>query len=197
MVSVTNADFLDVLIAAAAGTHQPAPKAVVNALLEAEKAAKHQRLLYPVEDLLGEWQLCFATGTRKMRRGGIALSKGFYMPRLVQGQIGFAASPDPNGLQISNQLQLGALRFRVTGPAKYLNKKNLLAFDFTQMELSVLGRSIYRGGFRGGQAQAAAFEQQPIAKLPFFSFFLITTDFIAARGRGGGLAIWRKTGASA
>lgn len=196
MVSVTNADFLDVLTAAA-GTHRPAPKAVVNALLEAEKAAKHQRLLYPVEDLLGEWQLCFATGTRKMRRGGIALSKGFYMPRLVQGQIGFAASPDPNGLQISNQLQLGALRFRVTGPAKYLNKKNLLAFDFTQMELSVLGRSIYRGGFRGGQAQAAAFEQQPIAKLPFFSFFLITTDFIAARGRGGGLAIWRKTGASA
>jgi len=33
------------------------------------------------------------------------------------------------------------------------------------------------------------FYDQPIAKLPFFAFFLVTEDFIAARGRGGGLAL--------
>ena len=32
----------------------------------------------------------------------------------------------------------------------------------------------------------------PIAKLPFFAFFLITENLIAARGRGGGLALWIK-----
>jgi len=36
------------------------------------------------------------------------------------------------------------------------------------------------------------FYDQPIAKLPFFAFFLVTEDFIAARGRGGGLALWVK-----
>lgn len=205
----TSSDFLQTLTAAASlkSANRPSAARVVDALLQAEKAAKQQRILYSVEDLLGQWQLCFATGTRKMRRGGIALSKGFYLPAFVQGQIGFEhavdradlqALPDAANsgvvkLQINNQLQLGAICFRVTGPAKYLNKKNLLAFDFTQMELSLLKQSIYRGNFRGGQAQNQAFDQQPIAKLPFFSFFLVAETFIAARGRGGGLAIWVKS----
>ncbi|MBE9256152.1 hypothetical protein IQ228_01760, partial [Dolichospermum sp. LEGE 00246] len=34
------------------------------------------------------------------------------------------------------------------------------------------------------------FNEQPIAKLAFFAFFLVTEDMIAARGRGGGLALW-------
>ncbi|XPM55409.2 MAG: hypothetical protein EDM05_048210 [Leptolyngbya sp. IPPAS B-1204] len=194
--SAAKPEFLEILTAAAQAqaSNRPAASTVVEALLQAERTAKQQRHLYPSEALSGEWQLRFATGTRKLRQGGIALSKGYYLPRFVQGQIGFEPSPDATDrFQISNQLQVGAIRFRITGPAKYLNKKNLLAFDFTQMELAVFGRVLYRGGFRGGRMQADTFEQQPIAKLPFFSFFLITNDFIAARGRGGGLAIWVKS----
>lgn len=196
MVEASSRSDLSIITAAAtSSTHRPAAQAVVEALLQAEKTAKHQRVIYPPESLLGQWQLRFATGVRKLKRGGITLGKGFYMPSFVQGQIGFeqvAANADPNPLTISNQLQLGGLRFQIFGPAKYLNKKNLLAFDFTQMDLSAFGRSLYRGNFRGGQAQAPTFDQKPIAKLPFFSFFLITEDLIAARGRGGGLAIWSK-----
>lgn len=199
MVEVaTSPDFLVTLTAAAqpGGTNRPAPATVVDALIQAEKAAKQQRLLYTSETLLGQWQLRFTTGTRKRRGGGIALGKGFYMPQFVQAKIGFepseASDSSPNRLKISNQLQLGTFCFQVMGPAKYLNKKNLLAFDFTQMQFSLLGRLLYRGNFRGGQAQSAAFDHQPIANLPFFSFFYVTEDFIAARGRGGGLAIWAK-----
>jgi len=36
------------------------------------------------------------------------------------------------------------------------------------------------------------FYDQPIAKLPFFAFFLVTEDFIAACGRGGGLLLLRR-----
>lgn len=191
--TLTPPDFAILTAAATSQSNRPAAASVVEALLQAEKFAKQQRLLYESDQLLGQWQLCFATGTRKLRRGGIALGKGFYLPRWVQGQIGFERQPESaDQLKISNQLRVGAVCFRVEGPAKYLHKKNLLAFDFTQMQLSLVGRTIYRGSFRGGKSQAESFEQQPIAKLPFFSFFLVTEDLIAARGRGGGLAIWVK-----
>ncbi len=193
MVDLSPRSDLRIITAAVSSAERPVAQTVVDALLQAEKAAKQQRVVYPPEALIGQWQLRFATGVRKVKQGGIAVGKGFYLPPFVQAKIGFEqVAVDPNYLTISNQLQLGGLRFQIFGPAKYLNKKNLLAFDFTQMDLSVFGRSLYRGNFRGGQTEVTTFEQKPIAKLPFFSFFLITEELIAARGRGGGLAIWSR-----
>ncbi len=71
---------------------------------------------------------------------------------------------------ITNSLQFGSLQFKLNGPARYLGKKNLLAFDFTHMELSLFSKAIYKGGFRGGKP--TNFESQSIAKLPFFCLFL-------------------------
>jgi hypothetical protein len=179
-----------------AARDRPSAAAVVEALLEAEKVAKRQRLVYPFTSLLGCWRLCFATGTRKARqRGGINLGKGFYMPKLVPAHISFNASDTSlaEGLgrgEIGNQLQSGPVQLKFTGPARYLGKKNLLAFDFTQLQIKVLNRSIYHTTIRGGEAKAATFDERSIAELPFFAFFFVTDDFIAARGRGGGLAIW-------
>lgn len=176
--------------------NRPQPALVVKALLQAEKAAKQQRLVYPLYPLLGQWRLCFSTGTRKLRqRGGIALGKGFYMPRFTPAYISFSDRSDnsptsPDQVAVSNQIQVGGLKLRFTGPGKYLGRKNILAFDFTQLQVMLLGRSLYSGDFRGGKSKAATFTQQPVAKLPFFAFFLVTPDFIAARGRGGGLALW-------
>lgn len=199
MIELSTApDYLQTLIAAAQSGKgdRPTPTAVIDALLAAEKAAKHDHSSYLVEPLLGQWQLCFATGTRKRKQGGITLGKGFYMPSFVQAQIGFDR-PNPNSddelLQISNQVQVGLMALQILGPARYLNRKNLLAFDFTQMQLKLLGKAIYQGSFRGGLAKTVAFAKQPIARLPFFRFFLVTETFIAARGRGGGLAMWTKS----
>ena len=178
---------------------RPQPKLVVDALLQAEKAAKQQRLSYSFDQLIGLWQLCFSTGTRKLKqRGGIALGKGFYLPQLTPAFIGFRASDSPaNPLEITNQIQVSGLKLKLTGPARYLDKKNLLAFDFTQMQISALGRPLYTGNFRSGKAKTEAFADQPISKLPFFAFFLVTDELIAARGRGGGLAIWVRSSTSA
>lgn len=194
-LATTALDYLTVLQQTAAAYRtgdrsRPDPAIVVAALLQAEKTAKQTRLIYPSESLLGQWRLCFTTGTRKLRRkGGIALGKGFYLPRFSPAYIGFdQASASP--LAASNQVQLGGLKLKFTGPAKYLGKKNLLAFDFTQVQLLAGDRSLFSIGFRGGEAKAAAFEELSIAQLPFFAFFLVTDEFIAARGRGGGLALW-------
>jgi hypothetical protein len=168
---------------------RPKPNQVVEALLQAEKAAKQQRLTYPLKPLLGQWRLCFTTGTRKLRkRGGIALGKGFYLPQFLPAGIGFSpVAEQDNRATINNQIQVGGLQLKFTGLAKYLGKKNLLAFDFSQIQISVGKYAIYTGQLGGGKTD---FEERAIAKLPFFAFFLVTENFIAARGRGGGLALW-------
>ncbi len=178
------------VLAAATSNSRPSAEALVNALLTAEKTAKQQRLTYPLSSLVGEWRLCFATGTRKVqKRGGIVLGKGFYLPKFVPAKISFQTSA--LGTEIGNSVQIGSILLQLTGPAKYQDQKNLLAFDFTNLRLSLFGRTLYSGKIRSGKTQVD-FETQPIAKLAFFSFFFITENLIAARGRGGGLALWVK-----
>ena len=192
------ADFISTLSQAVAayrgqGGALPTAEILVNALLQAEKAAKQQRLSYPFASLLGKWQLCFATGTKKARkRGGIILGKGLYVPKFVNVQISFSATLDQDSTkgEIGNQVKLGSVLLQLTGPAQYLGKKNLLAFDFNYLFLSLFGRLVYNKQIRSSQAQTEDFYDKSIAKLPFFAFFLVTEDFIAARGRGGGLALW-------
>ncbi|MUL35184.1 hypothetical protein [Gloeocapsopsis dulcis] len=164
----------------------PSASAVVLALLQAEKAAKQQRIAYPLESLLGNWQLWFTAPRKAHLQNGKALGKGLYLPQIAPAQISFF---NQEQLSISNQIQFGSLLFKLTGSAKYVGKKNLLAFDFTQMQISLFGRTIYHGKFPI-KTRITNFYEQPIAKLPFFAFFLVTEDFIAARGRGGGIAIW-------
>jgi hypothetical protein len=199
LTSTNTADFLDILSQIAAayreGRKPPAAEVVVNALLQAEKTAKQQRLNYPPTSLIGKWQLCFATGTKKVRkRGGIILGKGFYVPKLVKIYISFSTTMEEALVrgEIANQVELGSISLKLTGPAQYLGKKNLLGFDFTQMQISLFDRVVYNQPIRSGKVQSEDFYNQSIAKLPFFAFFLVTEDFIAARGRGGGLAIWAK-----
>jgi hypothetical protein len=201
ITSEASPDFMPTLLQAVAtfqgkSSDNPSTVAVVDALLQAEKTAKQQRILYPFESLLGKWRLCFTTGTRKAKqRGGIVLGKGFYVPKVAKAHISFslpsqALDATANRGEITNQIQFGPVLLKLDGPAKYLGKKNLLAFDFTHMRVSLFGRNVYSGQVRGGKAQSADFHNQPIAKLPFFAFFLVTENFIAARGRGGGLALW-------
>jgi hypothetical protein len=175
------------------GGKLPKTALLVDALLQAEKTAKQQRLTYNFESLVGKWRLCFATGTRKVRqRGGIVLGKGIYLPKFAAIHISFKADlADNSGRgEIGNQVQLGSIFLQLTGPAKYLGKKNLLAFDFSQMQISLFNRVVYNQPIRSGKVQGEDFYSQPIAKLPFFAFFMITENAIAARGRGGGLALW-------
>jgi hypothetical protein len=198
LTPTTEPDFVAILSLAAAAfqdrrsDHPPAPE-VVNALLQAEKATKQQRLTYPLESLLGNWRLYFTAPRNAHLQGGVATGKGFYIPQIAPAQISFTQVQTSDRVEITNQIQFGSLLFKLTGLARYLGKKNLLAFDFNQMQLCLFGRTVYGGGFRSGSKAAATdFYSQPIAKLPFFAFFLVTENFIAARGRGGGLALWVK-----
>ncbi len=172
---------------------RPPAAAVVAALLQAEKAAKQQHVTYALDQLAGTWQLVFTAPRSAHQKAGVAQGKGFYVPRFAPAQISFR--PDGDSLQtgtIGNQIQFGAAVFKLTGPLKYPGKKNLLGFDFTQATFTLFGQTLYDGKFQTGKAKPDHFDQLKVAQLPFFAFFLVTDEFVAARGRGGGLAIWMR-----
>jgi hypothetical protein len=175
--------------AIAAAGDRPKAAAVVTALLQMEKRHRHDRCGFPVAQLMGNWRLHFSS------RGKVKLGdalRGFYLPSWVPAQIGFQPSGGEDApIVITNQIAIGVVSLKLSGPARFSEKVNLLAFDFTQIEVKVLGRVLYSGRFPSPR-EGKVFMDLAIGKLPFFAFFAVDDRFIAARGRGGGLAIWVK-----
>jgi hypothetical protein len=195
-------DFATILDRAARSSDRPTKAETIAALLQAETTTKRERLAIPFESLLGEWRLCFATGAKKDKQhGGIRLGQGFYFPKFAPASITFTHDPASSISSedkscttgtITNKLLVGTVKFQFTGPCRYPGKKNLLAFDFTQIQFKVLGLTVYQGKIRSGKRSSQDFDRLPIAQLPFFAFFWAGQHGIAARGRGGGLALWVK-----
>lgn len=173
-------------------TKPPTPEAVVEALLTAEKTAKQTKVNHNYSQLLGTWRLRFITGTKRSRqRAGIVLGAGRFLPKWVKIQLSYFQS-ESNLEQgtVTNSVQIGSLQLVVTGPTQFFPKMNILAFDFTRIKVSVFGLTLYNGFIRGGQERDANFYTKPLKNKAFFSYFIIQNNIIAARGRGGGLALW-------
>ncbi|HEY9874077.1 MAG TPA: hypothetical protein V6D12_11605 [Candidatus Obscuribacterales bacterium] len=177
-------------------TNPPAPEKVVSELLEAEKKAKHSKERYFFHQLIGTWRLCFITGTKKTRaRAGIVLGAGRYVPKFIKIKIFYANTTPEQDIDagtVENCVEFGGLRIALTGITKFLPKKNILAFDFTRMNIQLFGATLYKGYIRGGERKEQEFYQESVSKQAFFSYFLVQDEMIAARGRGGGLALWRR-----
>lgn len=174
---------------------------VCQKLREAEKVAKKQRKRYTFDQLCGTWRLCWVTGTKRVRhRAGIVLGTGRYLPRWLKIQITYRQTEETDleakevmG-EVENSVQLGGLQLTLTGLVKFLTEKNLLGFDFTRMRIRVFGLTLYDGYIRGGKKTEGAFSETPIKEQAFFNYFLVDDEVIAARGRGGGLALWGREG---
>jgi len=88
---------------------------------------------------------------------------------------------EAEGLALSNAVNLGPLELRFRGAGQLVGRRPLLQFSFQQLQVSLGGRLLIQ---RELSAPAAR-------RLPFFA--LIARDpsgWLAARGRGGGLAVW-------
>ncbi len=195
-----NIDPLQILRSSTGGSStRPTSETLVSALLRLEKKAKRERLTYPFEGLLGTWTLIFITGTQKARKqAGIALGKGRYIPQWLDINITYKATKQSDALaewqlgRTTNSVSLGLIQLTVSGPIKFQSQKRLLAFDFTHISLQLGSWTVYQGAMRGGDKTDATFEETAISQLPFFSYFHVEEKLIAARGRGGGLAIWQR-----
>jgi len=176
---------------------KPSADVVVAALLAAEKSAKKTKTRYAFNQLTGHWQLCFITGTKKTRKkAGIVLGAGRYIPQwIAKISIAYAAEPVAEGEEnseigrVENSVKVGTMELTLSGPTKFL-PNNILAFDFTRITVKLLGKTVYQGSIRGGEAREAEFLSLSVGKQAFFAYFLVEDGIIAARGRGGGLALW-------
>lgn len=177
--------------------NKPKSDLLVDALLLAEKANHQQKIKYNLDQLIGNWQLYFITGTKNSRQKfGNLIGAGFYVPPFIKISINYSKNPNETANEeqgeVENKVQVGLVKFALTGPIKYIAKKNILGFDFTHLAMSILGAKVYQKDVRGGVKSHEYFFQSSIKKQAFFSYFLVTDKFIAARGRGGGLALWKK-----
>ena len=122
------------------------------------------------------------------------MGAGRYIPPLVKIKIIYenGKQSNPDAGRVKNCVDLAFLQLSLTGPVKFITPKNILAFDFTTITIAVFGLKLYDGYIRGGATKEAEFGQIPLSQQAFFSYFLIQENLIAARGRGGGLALWSR-----
>ena len=89
---------------------------------------------------------------------------------------------DAGELRLSNAVRLGPLELRFHGPGRLVGSRPLLQFQFETLLLSLADRTLLR----------RSLPPPSPGRVPFFA--LIARDpqgWLAARGRGGGLALWR------
>jgi hypothetical protein len=113
-------------------------------------------------DLIGCWQL------------ELVWPKGSQRASVFSGWLlrGLSARLEIQGgserLLLSNAVNLGPIELRFRGPGCLQGKRPLLQFSFDQLQINVA------------------------ARMPFFALIhRDSTGWLAARGRGGGLALWR------
>jgi len=93
--------------------------------------------------------------------------------------------PHP-GLKLTNAVQLGPLELRFQGPGWLEGRRPLLRFQFDQLEIRAGQRLLLQRSLAAPDPRRGAF------------FALIASGaegrWLAARGRSGGLAVWRRDG---
>ena len=92
---------------------------------------------------------------------------------------------DQINYEIKNSINFGLFNITFTGKAELKGPRPLLAFYFEELKISISSFPIIN----------MALKKPEDKKMPFFSLVGISTkdNWLCARGRGGGLAIWVKS----
>lgn len=146
-------------------------------LLQLEQQARRSGSGVEAEALQGCWQLERVWSKGQQRA---AVFSGWLL-RGLAARLEIGA--DQEGLLLSNAVNLGALELRFQGRGQLQGKRPLLMFSFDRLQLSLGGWHLVERSLPVPAAQ----------RMPFFA--LIHRDasgWLAARGRGGGLALWRR-----
>jgi hypothetical protein len=153
-------------------------------LLALERRARSGGTALTAAALRGCWQLetVWPRGSRRAAPFSGWLLRGLSARLQIDCRSASDSARDSDVLQLSNAVNLGALELRFCGRGHLQGKRPLLQFSFDQLQLTLAGRVLL------SRALPAPVPQ----RLPFFA--LIHRDpsgWLAARGRGGGLALWR------
>jgi hypothetical protein len=152
-------------------------------LLALEQAVRRHGSQRTARELLGEWWL-----QRLWSREGRDQGASAAMLRGIGACLAISAcgsSEAAPALQLRNRVTLGAMALEFSGPGWLSGRRPLLRFRFERMALLWGGREIWHTQLPAPAAN----------KLPFFALIGCERSndqgWLAARGRGGGLALWR------
>ena len=147
-----------------------------STLLALEQKARRAGTGLTPADLRGHWQLQQVWPKAGQQPSGISSQ----LLRALHARL--EISDGDGRLQLCNGVSLGLLNLQFLGQADLVGRRPLLQFRFDQVRLSLAGRTLLQ----------RTLPEPAARRLPFFA--LIHRDpggWLAARGRGGGLALWR------
>lgn len=148
-------------------------------LREIERRVRQGGTALVASDLEGTWLLeqVWPKGSDRPSSFSAALLRGLR----ASLEIGL----DQGALVLRNAVRLGALELSFRGPGQLVGARPLLQFRFESLELSLAGHCLLRRPLPAPAPQ----------RMPFFALIARAPEgWLAARGRGGGLALWRLVG---
>jgi hypothetical protein len=146
------------------------------ALRELERRVRRGGTSLVASDLQGTWLLdqVWPQGSEHPSSFSAALLRGLRATLEIRMEEG--------ALMLCNSVRLGALELRFRGPGQLVGSRPLLQFRFETLELTLAGRRLLRRALPAPRPQ----------RMPFFALIARAPEgWLAARGRGGGLALWR------
>ena len=151
--------------------------AILNAR---EKAVRLTGTGLKSSDLLGCWllQTVWSKGDKK------ANPFSSWMLRSLDARLEIKADLEDNcsDLRLSNAVNLGPVELKFQGPGLLKGKRPLLTFHFDSLTLRIGGIVLLK----------KALPTPDQKRTPFFALIERNPDgWMTARGRGGGLALWR------
>ena len=162
------------------------------ALLELERHCRQKRSSCSglgTSELLGRWRLVEVWGKGRSNANPLngALLRSLGAELLIEASSHDAVQ---GRLQLHNRVRLGALELCFSGPGRLQGTRPLLLFSFERLKLLLGDRTLWSRPLPPAQPR----------RQPFFALIgsgLLGEGpgrWLAARGRGGGLALWIDAG---
>ena len=150
-------------------------------LLEKNSQKNGSGILF--EELLGIWKFKYVWGKESDEIKNI--SSSILQVLSAKLELKNKNKEDQINYEIENSINLGLLNITFTGSAELKGLRPLLVFYFEELKISVINFPIFNKELKKPEDK----------KMPFFSLVGISNNdnWLCARGRGGGLAIWVKS----
>ena len=150
-------------------------------LLEKNSQKNGSGILY--EELLGIWKFKYVWGKESDEIKNIPSS----ILQVLSARLELKSKnkEDQINYEIKNSINFGLLKITFIGSAELKGLRPLLAFYFEKLKISISSFPVFNKELKKPEEK----------KMPFFSLVGISTkdNWLCARGRGGGLAIWVKS----
>ena len=155
-----------------------------NKIIDLEKFANKSGSGISLENLFGYWNLRYVW--KKGNENVDNISSSFLQILSANFQLSKLDSEDENlGFAIKNSIRFGLLSIAFKGEAFLKGKRPVLFFYFNKVIINISKLKIVEKDI----------QKPDVKKLPFFALIALgkNNDWLCARGKGGGLALWIKS----